>query len=88
MILLDENIPDDHWTEMEKTGISARKIGRDWRRKGLSDEDILAELRHLKRVTFLTQDADFTVARTAIPDTASLFWRSTGRRSRNMRRDS
>ncbi len=59
MTLLDENISDDQWTEMEKAGLPVHKAGRDWGRKGLSDEDILAELRSLRRVTFLTQDADF-----------------------------
>lgn len=45
--------------EMETGGTPVRQVGFDWGRKGMSDEEILAELRRLKRVTFLTQDAGF-----------------------------
>lgn len=59
MTLLDEDILESQRMEMETGGIPVRQVGFDWGRKGMSDEEILAELRRLKRVTFLTQDAGF-----------------------------
>ena len=59
MTLLDENIPDDQQEEMERRGTPARKVGRDWGRKGMSDEDILAALRPTKSATLITRDPDF-----------------------------
>lgn len=42
-----------------KLGVALRQVGFEWGRKGMSDEDILARLRRLKRTTFLTCDAGF-----------------------------
>src|SRR5215472_11035883 len=44
---------------MGKFGIAVRQVGFEWRRKGLSDDDLLAALRRERRVTFLTNDGDF-----------------------------
>lgn len=56
MTLFDEDILESQRLEMNSSGIPVRQVGVDWGRKGMSDDDILAELRRSKRVTFLTQD--------------------------------
>jgi len=59
LTLLDENLPDGQRQQMIKLGIAVRQVGFEWRRKGLSDDNIVAALRREKRLTFLTNDGDF-----------------------------
>ena len=59
MIVLDENILEDQRQLLEAWRFPARQIGFDILVKGLKDEQILVELRRLKRPTFFTRDRGF-----------------------------
>ncbi len=59
MILLDENVPEAQRREMARLGLAVRQVGFEWGRKGMSDGEILTALQGMRRVTFLTNDADF-----------------------------
>jgi hypothetical protein len=59
MNLLDENIDDGEWQRLRRWRIRARKIGAGLGRKGMTDEDIIPLLHHLKSVTLLTYDAGY-----------------------------
>lgn len=56
MIILDENILDGQRALLEGWNLSARQIGRDIARKGLSDEQIIVLLRRLRQPTFFSRD--------------------------------
>ena len=57
MILLDENTPRGQREFLESRRLPVRKAGLNWGREGMTDEQILAELRSTRQVTFFTRDA-------------------------------
>jgi hypothetical protein len=59
MIVLDENVPTAQREALRRIWIAVRQIGIDAAYKGVSDEDIIPLLHHLKRPTFVTRDEDF-----------------------------
>ncbi len=59
MILVDENLANEQRLFLGGYGFHVRQVGYEWGQKGFSDEQILAVLRTLRRVTFLTLDLDF-----------------------------
>ncbi len=59
MILLDENVLAGQRLLLDAWGIPVRQIGVDHGRKGLKDEEIIVELRRLRRPTFFTRDLRF-----------------------------
>ena len=68
MNLLDENFPDDQRDLLHKFGVSARQVGRDVGRFGMSDEDILPLLHRFRDVTLFTHDRDFSGIELCHPD--------------------
>lgn len=59
MILLDENSLRSQREFLEMRRLPVRKVGSNWGRAGMSDEEVLAELRRARLVTFFTRDLDF-----------------------------
>ncbi|HUD99562.1 MAG TPA: hypothetical protein VMR62_08305 [Bryobacteraceae bacterium] len=59
MILLDENSLRSQREFLEARRLPVRKVGLDWGRPGMTDGEILTELRGARQVTFFTRDADF-----------------------------
>lgn len=59
MIVFDENILDGQRLLLAASGVAVRQIGYDLLPKGLKDDQIIVELRALRRPTFFTRDADF-----------------------------
>ena len=59
MILLDENSLRSQREFLEARRLPVRAVGVDWGRAGMSDEEILTELRGARQTTFFTRDADF-----------------------------
>ena len=59
MILLDENSLRSQQEFLEGRRLPVRTVGVDWGRAGMSDEEILTELRGARQTTFFTRDADF-----------------------------
>ena len=59
MILLDENSLRSQREFLEARRLPVRTVGVDWGRAGMSDEEILTELRGARQTTFFTRDADF-----------------------------
>ena len=59
MNLLDENIEDEHWHTLLGWRLHVRKIGKDFGRLGMSDEEIIPLLHRSKSVTFFTYDIDY-----------------------------
>lgn len=59
MTLLDENSLRSQREFLEARRLPDRKVGSDWGRPGMTDGDILTELRGARQVTFFTRDADF-----------------------------
>jgi uncharacterized protein YbjT (DUF2867 family) len=57
LILLDENTLASQRARLAAARHGVRKVGVDWGRSGMSDEQILVELRGMRRVTFVTRDA-------------------------------
>ncbi len=57
MILLDENTPRSQREILEARRLPVRKVGWNWGREGMSDEEVLAALRRMRNVTFVTSDA-------------------------------
>jgi hypothetical protein len=57
LILLDENALASQRAILESKRLPVRKVGGNWGRSGMSDEEILAELQRTRRATFLTRDA-------------------------------
>lgn len=59
MILLDENILDGQRLLLGSWRVAVRQIGVDQGRKGLGDEEIVVQLRKLRKSTFVTRDIGF-----------------------------
>jgi hypothetical protein len=59
LILLDENSLRSQREFLEARRLPVRKVGLDWGRPGMTDGEILTELRGARQVTFFTRDADF-----------------------------
>jgi hypothetical protein len=59
LILLDENTLRGQFELLDARRLPVRKVGRDWGRQGMSDEEILTALCGMRHVTFFTSDADF-----------------------------
>ena len=59
MILLDENSLRSQREFLEARRLPIRKVGLNWGRAGMTDEEILTELRGARQAAFFTRDADF-----------------------------
>jgi hypothetical protein len=59
LILLDENTLRSQVELLEARRLPVHKVGRNWGRRGMTDQEILVELRRARRVTFFTTDAGF-----------------------------
>ena len=57
MILPDENTTRGQREFLESRRLPVRKAGLNWGHEGMTDEEIVAELRSAKQVTFFTRDA-------------------------------
>jgi hypothetical protein len=74
VILLDENSLRSQQEFLEARRLPVRTVGVNWGRAGMSDEEILAELRAARQVTFFTRDATSTSEAFVTPLTA--WWSS------------
>ena len=63
MVILDENIDDEHAIQLRRWHIKARQIGHDLGRAGMSDAEIISLLHELNGATFFTLDHGFKRAR-------------------------
>jgi hypothetical protein len=59
VIVLDENLPEDHRQLLRHWRIAARQIGFDLGRSGMKDDEVIPFLQQLPRSTFFTLDAGF-----------------------------
>lgn len=59
MNILDENVPASERRHLQRRHVRVRQIGFDLGRKGMTDEEIIPFLHHLRRPTFFTRDLDF-----------------------------
>jgi hypothetical protein len=57
--VLDENVPEQQRLLLLRGKIAVRQIGNEVGAAGMTDEDILPLLHHLRRPTFFTRDSDF-----------------------------
>jgi hypothetical protein len=56
LILLDENALGSQRESLEARRLPVSKVGFNWGRRGMSDEEILTGLRETRQVTFFTRD--------------------------------
>jgi hypothetical protein len=56
---LHENVPEEQRRLLLRGKIAVRQIGNEVGAAGMTDENILPLLHHLRRPTFFTRDADF-----------------------------
>ncbi len=59
MNVLDENVTRDQADLLQQWGIRFRSISRDFRCKGMQDDNIVPFFLRLKQPTLLTRDRDF-----------------------------
>jgi hypothetical protein len=59
LILLDENSLRSQREFLEARRLPVRKVGLDWGRAGMTDDEIVTKLRGARQITFFTRDADF-----------------------------
>jgi len=59
LILLDENSLRSQREFLEARRLPVPKVGLDWGRAGMTDREILTELRGARQITFFTRDAAF-----------------------------
>jgi len=59
VILLDENLLRSQREYLEALRLPVRKVGLNWGRAGMHDDEIITELQGARRVTLFTRDADF-----------------------------
>lgn len=59
MNVLDENIAEGQVRELTRLGVRFRKVGVDFSRLGVLDQEIMPLLHQLPRPTFFTRDQDF-----------------------------
>jgi hypothetical protein len=56
LILLDENTLRSQREFLEARRLPVRKVGLDWGREGMTDEEVVAQLHKMRRVTLFTRD--------------------------------
>jgi hypothetical protein len=61
--ILDENIIDSQRHRVRQWRIAVRHLGYNMGRQGMKDQEILALLHRVRRLTFLTRDEDFYAPR-------------------------
>ena len=59
MVIVDENLPARHVSQLRKWGIHCRVVGVEIARLGIKDDNLLPVLHRLRGATFFTLDEDF-----------------------------
>ena len=69
MNILDGNFPDDQRELLVKYHVPFQQIGQELAVAGTTDENLVALFHSLRRVTFFTQDQDFSTEACVIGNT-------------------